>query len=280
MEIRITTLSENTAGMGECLAEWGLSILVETEGAKILLDTGKSFSAVHNAEALGVDLYQIDRIVLSHGHSDHTGGLREVLRRMKKEVEIIAHPDVWQAKYSRRKDEPERYIGIPFQRNALESLGARFKLTKQPLKIADDIMTTGEVPMVTGYETIDSALYVKDDAGLRPDQVMDDLAVIVKTRQGLVIVLGCAHRGMINTIYHAQQITGINKIYAVVGGSHLIGASEKCLWQTIDALRELDVQKLGLCHCTDLLAVSVLYQEFRESFFFNKSGTRVDLLKA
>lgn len=274
MEIRITTLSENTAGMGECLAEWGLSILVETEGAKILLDTGKSFSAVHNAEALGVDLYQIDRIVLSHGHSDHTGGLREVLRRMKKEVEIIAHPDIWQAKYSRRKDETERFVGIPFQREELESLGARFHLTKQPVKNGQVITTTGEVPMVTGYEAVDSALFVKENAGLRPDPVMDDQALIVETELGLVIILGCAHRGMINTIYHAQKITGIEKIHAVIGGSHLINISEERLWQTIGALRELDVKKLGLCHCTDFPAASMLFNEFRESFFFNKAGTR------
>ena len=94
MEMRITTLSENTAGMGNYLAEWGLSILVETDKVGILLDTGRSISASYNVDTLGIDLSRIDRIVLSHGHSDHTGGLREMLRKMRKEVEIIAHPDI------------------------------------------------------------------------------------------------------------------------------------------------------------------------------------------
>jgi 7,8-dihydropterin-6-yl-methyl-4-(beta-D-ribofuranosyl)aminobenzene 5'-phosphate synthase len=277
MTLRITALSENTAGMGDFLGEWGLSLLVETDTAKILLDTGTSISAVHNAESLGIDLSKIDRIVLSHGHYDHTGGLREMLRRMRKEIEIIAHPDVWQAKYHRRKDDPERYIGIPFQRKELESLGARFNLSAKPVHITDNILTTGEVPMVTEYETIDPGLYIKLDSGFQPDPVLDDQGIIIKTESGLVIVLGCAHRGMINTIYHAQKITGVSEVQAVIGGSHLIGASEERLWQSIAALKEIGIQKLGLCHCTDLPFISVLAQEFGEGFLFVKAGTRIEL---
>lgn len=276
MTLHITTLSENTAGMGDFLGEWGLSILIETDTANVLLDTGTSVSAVHNADTLGIDFSKVDKIVLSHGHYDHTGGFRDVLRRMKKEVEIIAHPDIWQTKYSRREGKPDRYIGIPFQREELESLGARFRLTKEPTKITEHIWTTGEVPMVTEYETIDPGLFIKQNSGFIPDSVMDDQAIIVKTERGLVIILGCAHRGMINTIYHAQEITGVNKIQAIIGGSHLIGASEERLYQSIAALKDLGVQKLGLCHCTDLPVISILAQEFGENIIFNKAGTRLE----
>jgi len=276
MALRITTLSENTAGMGDYLAEWGLSQLIEADNIKVLLDTGTSISAVHNAETLKIDLSEIDKIVLSHGHYDHTGGLRELLRRMKKVVEIIAHPDVWQAKYHRRKNDPERYIGIPIQQSELTSWGARFRLTKEPVKISDNILTSGEVPMVTEYETIDPGLFIKQDSVWQPDPVMDDQAVIVKIDQGLVIILGCAHRGMINTIYHAREITGISEVYAVIGGSHLIGASEERLWQSIAALHDLGVSRLGLCHCTDLPVISVLAQEFGENFIFNKAGAVIE----
>ena len=273
MILRITTLSENTAGSGDFLGEWGLSILVETEVTSILFDSGKSISAVQNATTLGINLNRIDRIVLSHGHYDHTGGLRNILRRIGKEVEVIAHPDIWQAKYARRKNEPDRYIGIPFQRRELESLGARFNLVKESVGITDNIMTTGEVPMVTDFEQIDEGLFVREDSGWQPDELLDDQALVIKTDAGLVVILGCAHRGIINTLYHAQQLTGTGKIYAVIGGSHLMGVSEERLWQTIDALRGLGIQRMGLCHCTDLPAASLLAQEFGESFFFNKAGT-------
>lgn len=277
MRLRITTLSENTAGGDDFLGEWGLSVLVEADNAKILLDTGPSISAVHNADSLGIDLSKIDNIVLSHGHFDHTGGLREMLRRMKKEIEIIAHPDIWQAKYSRREGKPDRYIGIPFKQEELASLGGRFRLTKEPVKITDNVWTTGEIPMVTDFETIDSKLFIKENSILKPDPIMDDNAIVIKTERGLVIILGCAHRGMINTIYHARKITGVTEVHAVIGGSHLIGASEEGVWQSIAALRELGVQKLGLCHCTDLPVISVLAQEFGENFVFNKAGTVIEI---
>jgi len=277
MELYITTLSENTAGMGDFLAEWGLSILVETDELNVLLDTGKSISASYNADTLGIELRRIDKIVLSHGHFDHTGGLRQVLLKMRKEVEIIAHPDVWEAKYHRRQGRRDRYVGIPFLRQELESLGARFNLSAKPVRITDNIMTTGEIPMVTGFEEIDTNLFVKEDTDWQPDKLSDDLALIINTGFGLVVILGCAHRGIINTLYHAQQLTGVNKIHAVLGGSHLIDTSEERLRSTIAALKELDIQKLGLCHCTGLPAASLLAQEFGDKFFFNTAGTRISL---
>lgn len=277
MKLRITTLSENTACMGDFLAEWGLSVLVETDEANVLLDTGRSVSASHNADTLGIDLRKIDKIVLSHGHGDHTGGLRQILRRMKKEVEIIAHPDIWAAKYGRHEGEKERYIGIPFQRQQLENLGASFNLTRKPVRITKNIMTTGEIPMVTSYEKVHPDALVKEDAGWQHDELLDDQALIINTEQGLVVILGCAHRGAINTLYHAQQLTGVKPVHAVLGGSHLSGASDEQVKSTIAALRELRVQKLGLCHCTGLPEAALLAREFGDKFFFNNAGTSLEL---
>ncbi len=276
MEVRITTLSENTANYGY-IAEWGLSILVEVEGARILMDTGLSFSAVHNAQLMGIDLSTIDHIVLSHGHADHTGGLRDVLK-IKGEVEVIAHPDIWVPKYVRRDGEPrEQYIGMPFTREELESLGARFKLVREPVHITEQVMTTGEIPMSSAYEEIGNNLFVKKAGMLHPDPLADDLALIIDTDFGLVVILGCAHRGIINTVRHAQNITGKELIYAVVGGTHLFRASEERLEKTIADLREIGIQRLGVSHCTGFHTSARLAQEFEDIFFMNNAGTRVTL---
>ena len=273
MSLCLTTLGENTAGRPRILAEWGLSILVEVDGLNVLMDTCASMTVPYNAAILGVDLSRVDKIVLSHGHYDHTGGLKRVLAETGP-VEVIGHPDIWSAKHVVR-GEQQRYNGIPFSREELEGLGASFSLSREPVWLTDDIVTTGEVPMVTGYEQIDSNLYVKRNDELVPDEFPDDLALIVKTELGLVVVLGCAHRGMVNTLYHARNITGEERIHTVVGGTHLVTSSRERVALTIEALRELGVQRLGVSHCTGMPAAAILAAELGDGFFFNNAGSRV-----
>jgi 7,8-dihydropterin-6-yl-methyl-4-(beta-D-ribofuranosyl)aminobenzene 5'-phosphate synthase len=277
MSIQITTLSENTAGSINVLAEWGLSILVEADGYKILLDTGRSFSAAYNAPTLGVDLSQIDKIVFSHGHFDHTGGLLYILKLIKSPVEVIAHPDIWASKYAKFPERGEEYIGVPFPQEAAETLGASFNLTREPVWISENIVTSGEIPMTNEYENIDPILYVKEKGELKPDPLCDDQALFLKFEKGLIIILGCAHRGIINTIRHAQKLTGIEPVYAVIGGTHLIGASTQKMDSTIAELQGVGIQKLGVSHCTGLPAASVLARTFGEAFLFNNAGTRISL---
>jgi 7,8-dihydropterin-6-yl-methyl-4-(beta-D-ribofuranosyl)aminobenzene 5'-phosphate synthase len=277
MPVRITTLSENTAIRRGLLGEWGLSMLVEVGDRGVLFDTGLGISAACNATVLGVDLPEVERIVLSHGHLDHTGGLLHILRLVRKQVEVIAHPDIWAAKYALRPGRREEYIGIPFPREAAESSGASFNLTKEPVWISENIVTSGEIPMLTDYETIDPILYVKEPGELKPDPLRDDLAVFIKSDRGLIVILGCAHRGVINTLRHAQKLTGVEAIYAVIGGTHLIGASPERMSSTVADLRRLDIQRLGVSHCTGLPASAILSREFGDRFFFNNAGTRVSL---
>ena len=274
MDVRITTLSENTATYG-FLGEWGLSVLVEADGTRILVDTGLSFSAVHNALMMGVDLSAIERVVISHGHADHTGGLRGVLE-IKGKVEVIAHPDIWDTKYACVEGK-ERFAGIPFRQEELESLGASFNLTREPVWITDNLVTTGEVLMTTDYEKVAPSLFVREGGTMHPDPLADDLALIIKTEQGLVVILGCAHRGIINTLRHAQNLTGENRINAVIGGTHLTAASEAGLEKTIAGLRKMDIKRLGACHCTGFHALARLSQEFSDTFFLNNAGTKLEL---
>lgn len=277
MQIKLTTLSENTAGRPGLLAEWGLSILIEVDGYKVLLDTGAGISATQNAAFMGIDLSQIDKIVISHGHQDHTGGLRHVLEVTRKEIEVVAHPDIWTSKYVRATNERERYTGIPFSREALESLGAYFSLDTKPVWLNENIVTTGEISMHTEYERIDSQLYVKEGGQLHADPLRDDLALMLKTKKGLIVILGCGHRGMINTLHHAQKLTGVEHIHMVIGGTHLITASREQLDLTVAELKQIGVDRIGVSHCTGLPAASIMLQEFGQSFFFNNAGRRIDI---
>ena len=276
MEIKITTLSENTAGAG-CLGERGLSILVEADGRQVLFDTGAGFSAVYNAHLMGIDLAAVECIVLSHGHYDHTGGLREVLTRMRKKIDIFAHPDVWTRKYGRMEGGPERYVGIPFVREGLEAMGASFQLSEKRVKLTDHIMTTGQIPMVNDYEIVEKYLLVKENGELKQDSLNDDLALILDTEYGLVVILGCAHHGIVNTLQRAKEITGKDLIYAAIGGTHLVHASRERQEKTAAALQEMEVQYLGVSHCTGFKASAYLAQVFGDRFFINNAGTRLTL---
>ena len=277
MKISLTTLCENTAGKPGFMAEWGLSILVQADGMNVLFDTGGNFAAVRNADKLGVDLRAVDKIVLSHAHADHTGGLREVLMSTGPK-EIIAHPAIWEPKYTKRAYEKrEAFIGVPFTRAELELFGASFTLSKEPVYIADTIVTTGEIVQTTDFEGIEPIFYIKEHGFLRSDTIPDDLALIVRTQEGLVIVLGCAHRGMINTIRHAQMITGEQRLHTVVGGTHLFPKTDDQIEKTIFALREIGIQKIGVSHCTGFHASVRLAQAFGDKFFQNNAGTKYTL---
>ncbi len=278
MAIKITTLSENTAPSKGILGEWGLSILIEVEDTTILFDCGQSTSVVRNASALGIDLSKVDRIVLSHGHYDHTGGLREVLKAMRKETHVIAHPDVWQPKYVKRSAATcHRYIGIPFQKEELEDLGASFNLSMEPVWITEKVATTGEIEMNSRFERVDPELFVREGEAFAHDPLRDDLALVIKTNNGFVLLTGCAHRGIINTVHQAQKIMNTERVNTLIGGTHLIHASEEQLEFTKAELKKMGIHRLGVSHCTGFRAEASLWREFGKRFFLNNAGTKLEL---
>jgi 7,8-dihydropterin-6-yl-methyl-4-(beta-D-ribofuranosyl)aminobenzene 5'-phosphate synthase len=273
MDVKITTLSENTATIG-FIGEWGLSILIETDNRFILLDAGgPHLSATRNAEILGIEFNTIDWIVLSHGHFDHTGGLKDILENRTETTDVISHPSIWDAKFS-VSGHNRLHIGFPFKREQLETLGALFILSGEPVWLTENIVTSGEVPFVTDYEETDQTLYRMNNNMLIQDDFPDDLSLAVKTEKGLAIFLGCAHRGMMNIIYHFQNITGDERIYSVIGGTHLISASLLRLNKTIADLKRIGIQKLGVSHCTGFEASARLAAEFKDKFFLNSAGSR------
>jgi 7,8-dihydropterin-6-yl-methyl-4-(beta-D-ribofuranosyl)aminobenzene 5'-phosphate synthase len=141
-------------------------------------------------------------------------------------------------------------------------------------------MTCGEIPMNIEFETRSTPAFggtgrfLVDESGWRTDTMADDLAAIINTSKGLVVFLGCAHRGIVNTLRHAQRISGEEKIYAVIGGGHLVAESNERVEKTIAAINELRIQKIGLCHCTGIKAIARMIAEFGDRFIFCNAGTQ------
>jgi 7,8-dihydropterin-6-yl-methyl-4-(beta-D-ribofuranosyl)aminobenzene 5'-phosphate synthase len=276
--MRITYLSDNSAGFSSgCLAEWGLSILVEVGRRRILLDTGRDRGVMlENAESLDVKLEHLDALVLSHGHYDHTGGLAALLGRVSP-LKVVAHPDIFIPKYARRANGEYYNIGLRSTREELEVMGARFTLSRGPVKLGPGVTTIGEVPDTSGFEPVDTFCYVKQGARYRKDPLRDDLAIAVVRPYGLVVITGCAHQGIVNTLRQAQAVTGVEKVHAVFGGAHLFRAEGERLDRTIAALLEMGVERLAPSHCTGPEAAARLWQAFGERFQWVAAGAVVEL---
>ncbi len=275
MKARITVLCENTVGALVGTGEHGFSAFIETEGGNYLFDTGNGFSIIRNALFWRKDLTSIKKIFLSHGHLDHTGGLPDVLS-LRGGVEVLAHPLIFTERIAVLKEdnlERRRFVGIPYRRVYLEFSGALFELRKDFCEAGKGVFLTGEIPRKNAFEKTDPRLFAKDDGNWVPDQFLDDQSLILDTPKGLVILFGCAHSGVINTINHVMEKMGKKRIYGLLGGTHLAFLTPEQLEESIDAIKRLAVEYIGVSHCTGMRASMRLAQEFGDRFFFANVGS-------
>lgn len=266
MNFRITILCENSVGpLSGTLGEHGFSALVEPSvGDPLLFDTGQGLTLLHNARRMNKNLSRVKQVVISHGHYDHAGGLMPLLKDCGAK-QVFSHPSVFRSRY-RVKDTGECYpIAIPASREELEAAGATFDLSKEFRAIAPGVFLTGEVPRVTPFETGDQGLYC-DCGGQEPDSTPDDQSLVLETEKGLVLMLGCCHAGVVNTMEHVARMTGRRDIIAVVGGTHLGFCSQEQLTKTIAAIRTVGVKKLAAGHCTGFAASARLSRELPKEF--------------
>ncbi|MDH4203907.1 MAG: MBL fold metallo-hydrolase [Desulfobacteraceae bacterium] len=266
------------------LAEHGLSLLVTVyqgeDKHSILLDTGYTkIGVLHNIEQLGLNIDDIEAIVLSHGHMDHTGTLYGILDKISRTIPLVLHPGAFvYPRYTRQPDGSKNIWPQTLAKDELEQKNVEIIESETPICIADDmIMVTGEVERATPFEKGMPNALMEKNGELVQDPILDDQAIVMKLREkGLVVISGCAHAGIVNTLMFAQKTTGEQKIHAVLGGFHLSGPFfEKFHDPTVDALKKIDPDVLIPMHCTGWKAIQRFQKEFPESFVLNSVGSKM-----
>ena len=269
-KLRLDIIIENSSFKGNYLAEHGLSILIEaeTEDNKrylLLFDTGASGKPlVNNLDKLKKNLSSLDGIIISHGHYDHTGGLMDVFKLINKKIPIFLHPHALNLKYSKRK-EKIRSIGIPFPIPEIEKY-ADLKISVPPQIIHPSIFTTGQIERVTPFEKVHPRFHQKINGNLVHDDILDDQALIMKLKTGIVIISGCSHSGIVNIMKQAVKMTGTERINLILGGFHLINAKLDVIETTINEFKKFKIDLISPNHCTGLYATTQFVNEYLDYF--------------
>lgn len=271
--------------MDSFLAEHGLSLIVcgtvGKKGYHFILDAGCSPVALpHNLDFSRIKLNDVTDVVISHGHEDHMGALPQLLARMPRPTKVYSHPCAFHTPRYYLADSGELLLEPEFSKGWIIEAGAELIKTPVPTHIGNGtFLITGEIPRVTEFEKALPGSLMEVDGQLVPDHINDDQAIIAVLKdRGLVVLTGCAHAGIINTIKYACMLTGIERVYAVIGGFHLSGEPfQNALAPTLDALKAFDPQVLVPMHCTGIEAKSLFYKELPNRVKISGVGTTFSL---
>ncbi len=275
--LTVYVLLEDYAGYNSSfIAQHGVSFLVEARSGsqriKVLFDAGPDHEHVlSNAVNLGLSLRDIDYVVLSHSHYDHTGGLIGLLRHVRKTLPIVAHPDIFKMVVDL---EPRlRYVGIPpdpaTAEKEIEELGGMLILSKNPVKLAAGISTTGEIrpdERVDYEKQATLKLFRVVDGEILEDPINEEIGLAINMRDGVVVIAGCSHPGIVSMAKKAAAVFNKDRVKAVIGGFHLINADDARISRTIEGLKELGVKDVYTGHCTGLKAEYAFMQGFGDGF--------------
>jgi 7,8-dihydropterin-6-yl-methyl-4-(beta-D-ribofuranosyl)aminobenzene 5'-phosphate synthase len=256
--MKLSCLVDNTVGSRSPFwGEHGVAFLIESEDGQILFDTGASgVVLLHNMEAAGMAPESVSALALSHAHDDHTGGLAAFLER-RPGLPIYAHPGILRQRFSRRGGQM-RSIGLPLGAEALDRL-ADLRLSDASQEMVPGVWTTGEISQRDDLEGRSVHHFVREGEAWVPDPYQDDVSLVLEGSEGLVLVCGCCHAGLLNTLAHVRRRFGRDPV-AVVGGTHLLNADEAHLRHLVDVLRRLGPPDLYPNHCTGQAAYVVLAQ--------------------
>jgi len=264
--MKTTILVDNTALFDRMfVAEHGFSAFIEAEGKRILFDTGYSGAFLHNAQKMQIDLLDLDYIVLSHGHFDHTGGLWHLIHRLMEAViedtphqlpRLIAHPRC----FCPRPKLPLPDIGAVLTAEEVQRI-MPLELSAGPVNLSSNLFFLGEIERRFPFEGAvpGPRRIVLPDGTSEEDRILDDTALAFRSRDGLVVITGCAHAGICNTVEYAKKVCGESRVLDIIGGLHLRGAGPQ-LEGTLAYLKDQRLPALHACHCTALAAKVTLAQ--------------------
>ena len=271
----IYTLVEDYSGYeSPFLAQHGVSFLIEHKQKTILFDVGQDAAPIlYNMDKLGLDPQEIDYIFLSHCHYDHTGGLLDMLKAIGKKIPVIAHPLIFRSHVVVKPELKE--IGVPFKRKTIETYG-ELLLIDNPTQIVKDIHSTGEI-VREDFEKGILDVYTYEDGNLVKDEMRDDMSTVIATPEGLVIISGCSHAGIVSTVTCATKILGDKRIKAVIGGFHLIHSEKERIVRTVEAFKKLGVETVYTGHCTGLRAEAAFLEAYKEKFIKLHSGCVIEV---
>jgi len=276
-EITITVLMENRTSSETLCCEHGLSFHIRTPECEILFDTGQSGNFAKNAETLGIDLNGLNALVFSHGHYDHTDGL-PALQSKHERLNLYVHPEAGIERYSIKDPANPRYIGIcAASRQEMEQ--CKIHPVTAPTRVDSWVTCTGPVPRENDFEDTGGPFFL-DKAAQKPDPIVDDQSLIIRTEAGLVLLLGCAHSGVINTLRYCQHLNPGQSIHAIIGGFHLLNATDSRLQQTYDILKGIGPDILAPCHCTGERPMQEIETLFPDRFMDCRTGSRFTFVTA
>lgn len=270
-DTKLTILVDNSAD-DNLLVEHGFSLWIETESQRILFDTGQGTALSANAYALECDLSQADMLVLSHGHYDHTGGVPHVLN-VNPGIPVYCHAGAFLPRYSIDPQGGVKPVSMLQKSRAslMDLPSGQIHWIAEPQLIYPDIGISGSIPRLYAFEDTGGPFFL-DPEGDRPDMLDDDQALWIQTDGGLVIIVGCCHSGLLNTVEHIRRVSGIDKIRGIVGGLHLQHASVRRLEKTYRAILDWDVEFLVPCHCTGKKVVSGMLDTFGDKVHRGRGG--------
>jgi 7,8-dihydropterin-6-yl-methyl-4-(beta-D-ribofuranosyl)aminobenzene 5'-phosphate synthase len=274
--LKLIVMVDNIATEPGLIAEHGFAVWIETENHRIVFDTGQGPALPVNAKCLAIDLQRADNLVLSHGHFDHTGGIPYFFKD-NPTAHVYCHPGVVQPRYSIRNG-LSRAIHMPSAAMAALNKFSSNQLhwLSEPYNLSNDIGLTGPIQRKNNIENTDGPFFL-DLQGLRRDIIKDDLALWLNTSHGLVVVVGCSHSGLINTLEQVQKLSGRSTIRAVIGGFHLLEANTTRINWTINALKEMMPDLIVPCHCTGSNAINAFIEAFGNRILRGYAGMQLTL---